>query len=90
MSRRPRRNHSPDFKAKVALAAVKGERTLAGEERRSVERVVCAVEPVDGAQAIAGAGREGAFKGSKERGFAAISDLKLLIGAQICISNGWS
>ena len=29
MSRRPRRNHSPAFKAKVALAAVKGERTLA-------------------------------------------------------------
>jgi transposase-like protein len=29
MSRRPRRNHSPDFKAKVALAAVKGDRTLA-------------------------------------------------------------
>ena len=29
MSRRPRRNHSPAFKAKVALAAVKGENTLA-------------------------------------------------------------
>jgi transposase-like protein len=29
MSRRPRRNHSPAFKAKVALAAVKGERTIA-------------------------------------------------------------
>lgn len=29
MSRRPRRNHSPVFKAKVALAAVKGEKTLA-------------------------------------------------------------
>ena len=29
MSRRPRRNHSPAFKAKVALAAVKGEQTLA-------------------------------------------------------------
>ena len=29
MSKRPRRNHSPAFKAKVALAAVKGERTLA-------------------------------------------------------------
>ena len=28
MSRRPRRNHSPVFKAKVALAAVKGEKTL--------------------------------------------------------------
>ena len=28
MTRRPRRNHSADFKAKVALAAVRGERTL--------------------------------------------------------------
>lgn len=27
--RRKRRNHSPVFKAKVALAAIKGERTLA-------------------------------------------------------------
>ena len=29
MTRRPRRNHSPAFKAKVALAAIKGDRTLA-------------------------------------------------------------
>jgi transposase len=29
MQRRPRRNHTPAFKAKVALAAVKGDRTLA-------------------------------------------------------------
>ena len=29
MSRRPRRNHTPAFKAKVAIAAVKGERTIA-------------------------------------------------------------
>jgi transposase len=29
MTRRPRRNHTPVFKAKVALAAVKGDRTLA-------------------------------------------------------------
>jgi transposase len=29
MKRRPRRNHTPAFKAKVALAAVKGDRTLA-------------------------------------------------------------
>ena len=28
MTRRPRRNHSADFKAKVALAAVRGDRTL--------------------------------------------------------------
>jgi transposase-like protein len=29
MSKRPRRNHSPAFKAKVALAVVRGEKTLA-------------------------------------------------------------
>jgi len=29
MPRRPRRNHAPAFKAKVALAAIKGDRTLA-------------------------------------------------------------
>jgi transposase len=29
MTRRSRRNHSPEFKAKVALAAVRGEKTLA-------------------------------------------------------------
>jgi transposase len=29
MQRRPRRNHTAAFKAKVALAAIKGDRTLA-------------------------------------------------------------
>jgi transposase len=29
MSKRPRRNHTPAFKAKVALAAITGDRTLA-------------------------------------------------------------
>jgi transposase len=29
MTKRARRNHSPAFKAKVALAALKGEKTLA-------------------------------------------------------------
>ncbi|KZL05351.1 hypothetical protein PsAD2_04276 [Pseudovibrio axinellae] len=28
MTRRPRRNHSPAFRAKVALAAIRGEKTL--------------------------------------------------------------
>ena len=28
MTKRPRRNHGPDFKAKVALAAIRGEKTL--------------------------------------------------------------
>ena len=34
MSRRPRRNHSPEFKAKVALEAAKGEHTLAELAKR--------------------------------------------------------
>lgn len=29
MTKRTRRNHSPDFKAKVALAALKGDKTIA-------------------------------------------------------------
>ena len=29
MSRRPRRNHTPAFKAKVALAAIEGDQTVA-------------------------------------------------------------
>lgn len=29
MARRKRRNHSPEFKAKVAIAALKGDKTLA-------------------------------------------------------------
>jgi transposase len=29
MTKRPRRNHTPAFKAKVALAAIKGDKTLA-------------------------------------------------------------
>jgi transposase len=29
MSRRPRRNHSPAFKAKVALEAIRGDKTIA-------------------------------------------------------------
>ena len=28
MSRRPRRNHSPVFKSKVSLAAIKGDKTI--------------------------------------------------------------
>jgi transposase-like protein len=29
MNKRPRRNHAPAFEAKVALAAIKGDRTVA-------------------------------------------------------------
>ena len=38
MSRRPRRNHTPGFKAKVAFAAIKGDRTLA--QLAAVESIV--------------------------------------------------
>jgi len=34
MSKRARRNHAPAFKAKVALAAIKGEKTLADLARQ--------------------------------------------------------
>ena len=34
MARRTRRNHSPAFKAKVALAAIKGEQTIAELAKR--------------------------------------------------------
>ena len=34
MTRRARRNHSPAFKSKVALAAIKGEQTLAELAKR--------------------------------------------------------
>jgi len=34
MARRPRRNHSPDFKAKVTLAALRGEQTMAELSQR--------------------------------------------------------
>jgi transposase-like protein len=37
MSRRPRRNHSATFKAKVALDAVKGDKTIAdGAQKHDV------------------------------------------------------
>ena len=36
MSKRPRRNHSPAFKARVALDAIKGEKTLARRWRSSL------------------------------------------------------
>jgi transposase-like protein len=38
MTRRARRNHTPAFKAKVALAALKGEKTLAELAEQAVIR----------------------------------------------------
>ena len=37
MSRRSRRNHGPIFKAKVALAAIKGEKTIAAWKAQLLE-----------------------------------------------------
>ncbi|MCK9230811.1 MAG: hypothetical protein M0Q23_08675 [Syntrophales bacterium] len=39
MSKRPRRNHAPAFKAKVALEALKGEQTVV--EHRNSSATVC-------------------------------------------------
>jgi hypothetical protein len=38
MTKRPRRNHTPAFKAKVALAAVRGDKTLAELNRVYFEK----------------------------------------------------
>ena len=54
MTKRTRRNHTPAFKAKVALAAMKGDKTLT-ELARAFR---CAPEP-DHAMAKPGAGRGG-------------------------------
>ena len=53
MTRRTRRNHSPAFKAQVALAAIKGDKTLAELTARpadqgSPERAACAIRPGGG------------------------------------------
>ncbi|MFN7307115.1 MAG: IS3 family transposase, partial [Acetobacteraceae bacterium] len=55
MTRRPRRNHSPAFKAKVALAAVKGEKTRA-ELGRDIDGVYTSglLYPADAADGCPG------------------------------------
>ena len=55
MTRRTRRNHSPAFKAKVAVSAIKGEKTLADlaqlydvhRTRSPPGRPTCLREPLD-------------------------------------------
>ena len=56
MSRRPRRNHTPAFKAKVALAAVRGELTLA-ELAQQFDVHPNQVTPMEGATAGRGSRR---------------------------------
>ena len=44
MSKRPRRNHAPQFKAKVALDALKGEQTIiALSERYGICQASCRI-----------------------------------------------
>ena len=53
MSRRPRRNHTSAFKAKVAIAAIKGDRTLVqlaeqfDKAQRKLSNGVAALPPAD-------------------------------------------
>ena len=60
MTRRPRRNHTPAFKAKVALAAVKGEKTLAELAQQSDvhpnQITSWKAQLLDGAAGVFGAG----------------------------------
>ena len=68
MTKRKRRNHSPAFKAKVAMAAVRGERTvaeLAGQFEVHPHQIqdwtktlVAGAEPVFGAGAVEAAQAE--------------------------------
>ena len=63
MSRRIRRNHSPVFKAKVALAAVKGEKTLAElaqlHDVHPTQITAWKAQLVEGAAGLFGAGSIG-------------------------------
>ena len=60
MSRRTRRNHSPAFKAKVAIAAIKGEKTLAElvqlHDVHSTQITSWKAQLVEGAAGLFGAG----------------------------------
>ena len=63
MSRRTRRNHSPAFKAKVALAAIKGEKTLAElaqlHDVHPNQITAWKAQLVEGAAGVFGAGAAG-------------------------------
>ena len=63
MSRRTRRNHSAAFKAKVALAAVKGEKTLAElaqlHDLHPTQITAWKAQLVEGAASLFGVGSSG-------------------------------
>ena len=68
MTKRTRRNHSPDFKSKVALAAVKGDRTivqLSDHHGVHVSQITAWKEQLqDGAAGVFGVGPGAAAKSS--------------------------
>ena len=83
MTKRKRRNHSPVLKAKVALAAVRGERTLAeqfevhpNQIQDWKKKLVAEAEHVFGAGAIEAAHFEretqAGFKGSSQHVLAGV------------------
>jgi transposase len=63
MSRRTRRNHSPAFKGKVAIAAIKGDKTLAElvqlHDVHSTQITAWKAQLVEGAAGLFGAGPSG-------------------------------
>jgi len=63
MSRRARRNHGPALKAKVALAAIKGEKTLAELARlhdvHPTQITAWKTQLLEGAASLFGAGSSG-------------------------------
>ena len=79
MTKRTRRTHSPGFKAKVALAAFKGEKTLAElaklHDVHAAQIVAWKAQLQEGAAGVFGAGA-GAGAGAAET--APVVDLKLL------------
>ena len=64
MTRRARRTHSPAFKVKVAIAAIKGDRTLSGLAKQFEvhpnQITAWKAQLVEGAAEIFGGGRGGA------------------------------
>ena len=63
MSKRTRRNHSPGFKANVAIAAIKGEKTLAElaqlHDVHPTQITAWKAQLVEGAAGLFGAGSSG-------------------------------
>jgi transposase len=74
MTRRPRRNHSPAFKAKVAIAAIKGEKTLA----ELAQQFDVHPNQITQWRSPASGGRDGVFGGGAKAEAAPAVDVKSL------------